>query len=124
MPGPLIGIAFGWVLVSLSTNPLIEYFGEGIGLLLLLYVLPGGLAEGVYGARDAMLRRLAIRRRIDVPSLLGAHGFDPGERVVALDPPRRSPKDTANVRYKLEGQWALDEFEPSPGDPVGVSTDG
>jgi hypothetical protein len=36
---------------------------------LVLYLLPGGIGSLVYKARDAVLRRIAIRRRIWVPSL-------------------------------------------------------
>ena len=123
MPGPVIGFAFGWILVSLSSNPLITYFGEGIGLLLLLYVLPGGLAQGVYDIRDSMLRRLAIRRRIDVPSLLGARSGDAGDTAFSIEPPRRGPSAEAQIRYKLSGQWALGEEEPTAGVAAGVNTD-
>jgi hypothetical protein len=39
-------------------------------LLAVLYFLPGGLGQLVYSARDALLRRVAARRGILVPSLL------------------------------------------------------
>jgi branched-chain amino acid transport system permease protein len=41
----------------------------GIGVLIVLLVLPGGLAGGLYQLRDAGLRRLAERRGIDAPGI-------------------------------------------------------
>jgi ABC-type branched-subunit amino acid transport system ATPase component/ABC-type branched-subunit amino acid transport system permease subunit len=43
---------------------------SAVGVLVVLLVLPGGLAELLYDARDALLRRLARRRGIEVPSLV------------------------------------------------------
>jgi branched-chain amino acid transport system permease protein len=48
----------------------IDLLSSGLGLLLLLYFLPGGLAEGFYRLRDNWLRKIASRRGIHVPSLL------------------------------------------------------
>jgi len=42
---------------------------SAVGVLVVLMVLPGGLAELVYRVRDAILRRVAARHGIDVPSL-------------------------------------------------------
>ena len=44
--------------------------GTGVGVLLLLLVLPGGLAQGAFRLRDAGLRRLADRKGIHVPALV------------------------------------------------------
>ena len=41
----------------------------GIGVLIVLLILPGGLAGGLYQLRDAGLRRLAERRGIDAPGI-------------------------------------------------------
>ncbi|MHB8449481.1 MAG: ABC transporter permease subunit [Mycobacteriales bacterium] len=113
LAGPLVGFTFGWLLTFLPSNPLLQYFATGLGALFLLYALPGGLAQGLYGARDAMLRRVAYRLRIPVPSLMGDKfaGVE-GERV-ALDEPRapsRRAGEAFPVLYKLPGQWALDRL--------------
>jgi len=42
----------------------------GTGLLLILYVLPGGFGQAVFAVRDRILRRIAERRGIEVPSLV------------------------------------------------------
>jgi branched-chain amino acid transport system permease protein len=48
----------------------IELLTSGLGVLLVLMVLPGGLMEGVYMLRDGWLRRVAAREGIHVPSLV------------------------------------------------------
>jgi branched-chain amino acid transport system permease protein len=42
---------------------------SGIGVLALLLIFPGGLSQVLYGARDRLLRLVARRRSIVVPSL-------------------------------------------------------
>ena len=43
---------------------------NGFGLLVVLYLLPGGLGQLLFNLRDRMLRRVAERRNILVPSLV------------------------------------------------------
>ncbi|HYZ92143.1 MAG TPA: ABC transporter permease [Actinomycetota bacterium] len=69
LPGAILGAVYvrsveffiggGWALLA-----------SGGGILLILLVLPGGLGAGVYRARDEILRWIAQRRGIVVPSLL------------------------------------------------------
>ena len=54
-------------------------------MLFLLLFLPGGLIEGVYRVRDRLLRALANRRGIDVPSLVADRRVVPGEEPDADD---------------------------------------
>jgi branched-chain amino acid transport system permease protein len=54
----------------ISEVPLIELLATGVGLIILLTVLPGGLAEIGVRTRDAFLRRVADKHGIHVPSLL------------------------------------------------------
>jgi branched-chain amino acid transport system permease protein len=49
-------------------------------LILNLYFLPGGLAEGGFGWRDAFLRRVARRRNLLVPSLVADRRVQDDER--------------------------------------------
>ena len=70
LPGALLGT---FVIGGLTYGPFSQGFrllATGFGALLLLYILPGGLAQGFYGIRDNLLRRVAERRGIVVPSLL------------------------------------------------------
>jgi branched-chain amino acid transport system permease protein len=69
LPGALLGAGYvqstefflsgGWALLA-----------SGIGILVLLMFLPEGLGGLMYTVRDGILRRIAKRRKIIVPSLL------------------------------------------------------
>jgi hypothetical protein len=48
----------------------------GTGLLVILLVLPGGLGQAVVMVRDRVLRRVAARRGILVPSLIADRRTD------------------------------------------------
>jgi branched-chain amino acid transport system permease protein len=50
--------------------PRYSLLASGLGMLVLLLFFPGGLSEIGFTLRDAFLRRLAIKKRIHVPSLL------------------------------------------------------
>lgn len=68
IPGGIVGALY----VKGTQNFLpseLSFFASGLGLLAVLIALPGGLASLIYRGRDAILRRVAERRRIMVPSL-------------------------------------------------------
>ena len=48
----------------------------GVGLVVVLLFLPGGFSQLYYGVRDRMLRRIADRRGIHVPSLIADRRVD------------------------------------------------
>jgi branched-chain amino acid transport system permease protein len=76
--GSLTGAIYLGLLNFFATGgsaALFRAFGGGGLLLVLLIFFPGGLGAAVFKVRDAMLRRVAIRRRLYVPSLLGDYGF-------------------------------------------------
>ncbi|MHB8719230.1 MAG: ABC transporter permease [Candidatus Dormibacteria bacterium] len=103
LAGPIAAAVFSFLL-SLSV---FAQFGFGFGLVVLLLFAPGGLTQIVVGARDGILRQVALRRRILVPSLLA--DYRPGSRGderAALAPP---PKETRVVlpAYTLGGQWTV-----------------
>jgi branched-chain amino acid transport system permease protein len=54
---------------------------SGAGLLIVLYALPGGFGQAVYWARDQLLRQVARRRGIHVPSLIEDSRTDRDEPV-------------------------------------------
>jgi branched-chain amino acid transport system permease protein len=70
LPGAMLGAVYIGVLKYGGFSPQVQSLASGIGVLLLLIVLRGGLAQAFYGARDALLRTLAERKHIVVPSLL------------------------------------------------------
>ena len=59
---------------------IIRYTLSGAGLLWILYFLPGGLWQFVQQRRDALLRRIAERRGIEVPSLVADRRVDEIQR--------------------------------------------
>lgn len=67
--GALVGVlAFRYLETVLSGE--LRLAVSGVGLLLVLYVLPGGLSQLIYQGRDRMLRAVARRRDVHVPSLV------------------------------------------------------
>jgi hypothetical protein len=81
--------------------------------VLLMLVAPGGLAQLVYSVRDAMLRRVAYRLRIPVPSLMGDKGAVMTMDRAPLDEKREAPRrpgELVPLRYKPPGQWALARY--------------
>lgn len=79
---------------------------SGVGILLLLLVLPEGLGGGLYRLRDGALRAVARRRGIHVPSLLEDRRLgdedmtddadvgagDPGDDEASEGPPSETPE--------------------------------
>ncbi|HXA43100.1 MAG TPA: hypothetical protein VNV65_09350 [Candidatus Solibacter sp.] len=104
--GPLIGAAYNGALLLFS-DPAIAFFGTGAGVLVILMLFPGGLAALYYQMRDAMLRRVAVRRRIYVPSLTTDLRVDGMEERAAIVPRVQPDGTTAFVpeRYALRHQW-------------------
>jgi branched-chain amino acid transport system permease protein len=72
IPGGLIGAAWETFLrYSPATRlPLTQFLASGVGTLVILLFLPGGLGGLFYDIRDAVLRRIALKRGIHVPSLV------------------------------------------------------
>jgi branched-chain amino acid transport system permease protein len=70
LSGALLGAAYFTTMQYAIQSQLAFLFLQGIGLLIILLVLPGGLGGAVYDARDAMLRWLAKRKGVVVASML------------------------------------------------------
>ena len=58
------------LLPGLKNVQFVDFLTSGLGLLLVLFFLPGGLSEGLYRLRDMILRKVAANRDILVPSLV------------------------------------------------------
>jgi len=67
--GALLGAVYFAVVDFFVHGAVAQLLASAVGVLFVLYVFPGGLGALVYRGRDAVLRRIAIRRRIWVPSL-------------------------------------------------------
>lgn len=123
VPGPLLGALFLGTLSLFSGNELLQYLSAGVGGLILLVVAPGGLAEVFYRARDAALRRLAIRNRIPVASLLGDRlAKQLGETVTLRQYGADEKPALPPLRYELDRQWALERY--GQGDQASQRTNG
>ncbi len=105
MAGPLIGAAYQGMLVLFS-EPTINLLGTGGGVILVLLLFPGGLGAAMYRIRDNMLRRVAARNRISVPSLAGPDVREGQEdRVPIAANLRAGAPAFVPSRYRLHGQW-------------------
>jgi len=83
VPGAILGAIFikstewfsDWVPTRFRF--LFQFAGSGIGLIVVLWLLPGGLGSILYRVRDFWLRAVARRRNLVVPSLIADSGDDP-----------------------------------------------
>ncbi len=87
--GALIGVAV--VQTATYSFPQYQQVIAGSGLLLVLLVLPGGIDEGLHRARDGLLRVVARRRHIPVPSLMGQREEGPSADQPETRPPLPMP---------------------------------
>jgi ABC-type branched-subunit amino acid transport system permease subunit len=106
--GPLIGMFFLGVMTVVNLGGMLQLFATGGGVLLILLFVPGGLSQIVFGLRDSILRRVARRYRIVVPSLV-ADVRQQGRMRLPIAPKQRPGGGTSFVasRYRLPDQWAL-----------------
>lgn len=82
--GAILGAAYYAMSQLLAGNALAALIIGPAGLLILLYVAPGGLTSLVFGLRDGVLRIIAQRRRMVVPSLFA--DIDPAALELQLAP--------------------------------------
>lgn len=93
LPGAMLGTIYMGGLKYSSLPAEWQLLSTGVGALLLLVFFPGGLAQLFYGARDRLLRVIADRRGILVPSLVADRRLDgsaPAEEAELVDIPARS----------------------------------
>ncbi len=73
----------------------IDVVGIPTGVLFILTFMPGGIAEALFALRDKLLRRVAVRRSIEVPSLVA------DRRVGELDSTLDEVHATEHVREPM-----------------------
>jgi len=94
--GVLLGAAYiGTITVAMS-GPISQLLASSIGLLIVMLFFPGGLGWIAYKMRDAWLRRIALRFRILVPSLIGS--WTGSDRAVLAPKPDTVPSPE---RYRM-----------------------
>jgi branched-chain amino acid transport system permease protein len=110
--GPIISALFYFTINTFGSNLIVALAATGVGVVLLLLFMPGGLSEGFFGMRDALLRRVAERYRIDVPSLIEDGGARRGDRA-RIAPKQHSTGASIHVpvRYRIDGQWTLEKAD-------------
>ena len=122
--GAILGAIYVGSTELLIADEQIRRLSNAGGLLLLLLLSPGGLASAVYKGRDAVLRIVAQRRRIAVPSLFADYDSDAIERQQApIAPPlegRGLRVLPATQRYALESDLYPSARRSS--DETGAST--
>ncbi|MDT5257626.1 MAG: hypothetical protein QOD10_2706, partial [Mycobacterium sp.] len=100
VPGALLGAVFlkstEWfnTIVPQQYRFLFTFAGSGIGLIVVLWFVPGGLGAVMYRIRDRYLRAVADRRGILVPSMVA----DAGTVAAA------SPRPVERRRFPLVGR--------------------
>lgn len=101
--GPLLGAAF-LCLLQLA-YPAFVVPATALAVIGVLLISQGGLTQLVFGVRDAILRRIAVKNRIVVPSLVadGRQAWT-GDEKAPLRPKTSSGGAAAYVpvRYRLE----------------------
>jgi branched-chain amino acid transport system permease protein len=110
--GPVVGVVYLAItgVVGGYLPGLLGFLATpSFGVIALLFVAPGGVAGLLCSLRDAWLRRLAERHRIDVPSLY-ADRKEGDAGLVPIAPKLRPGGGTIFVptRFRMDDQWVLD----------------
>jgi branched-chain amino acid transport system permease protein len=108
LPGAILGTIYIGILQYGDLSSGAQFLATGVGALVLLYMFPGGLAQIFYGIRDAVLRVVAQRKGIVVPSLLAdvrATGADDKGDVLAA---AAAAVERARDDAEPEGVGAMD----------------
>lgn len=93
--GPLLGaFLVGGLTIFLPTY--VGVFSAAL-VLVILTAAPGGLTQAAFGVRDSLLRRIAVRNRIRVPSLLADGRLFPTDEKA----PIREKATPVPTRYRL-----------------------
>lgn len=103
--GPLLGSLFNTLADEIFSNPILQAIVKGGSPLILLYVLPGGLIAGVNALRDGVLRIVAQRRGIVVPSLFA--DFDQSAIERKLIPLAEPGANAGLAALAFDEQFAL-----------------
>jgi branched-chain amino acid transport system permease protein len=103
--GALVGVAYIAAVSLLIPFAAGQLLATGVGVVTILLFYPSGLGGLVFALRDAWLRRVAMRARIYVPSLVGDHRVLDGEHTRAALTPRDLTSDDGTnrvpVRYRI-----------------------
>jgi branched-chain amino acid transport system permease protein len=76
LPGAMLGTAFIGLLKYGGLSAAAQNLASGLGVLIMLMVAPGGAAQIFYGVRDSLLRKVADKHQLMVPSLVADQRAD------------------------------------------------
>ncbi len=111
LAGGLLGALFlnggKWLIPSGSKLVLLP---SAIGVLFVLLVIPGGISRVVYRLRDRLLRVVANRRGIRVPSLVA----DTGETADEDGALAQAAGSATEVDRRVDAEHGVDAPEPAP----------
>ncbi|MEA3056137.1 MAG: branched-chain amino acid transport system permease protein livM, partial [Actinomycetota bacterium] len=108
--GVLTGAVYLGTVETLIRGSFGRLLASGGGVLLILIFFPGGLGGLLYRARDAFLRRIALREKIWVPSVLGdVRTFDPARNLAPLAPKTDASGSRVKVPYDYELDSVIEE---------------
>jgi branched-chain amino acid transport system permease protein len=96
--GSLTGVLYVALVFLFVPLPLLQQIAIGVGVIVILLFYPSGLGGLVFALRDAWLRRVAMRARIYVPSLVGDHRVLDGEHTRAALAP---DEGQVAVKYRI-----------------------
>lgn len=107
--GPIAGFTVLCVLtLTLAKYPTIFALLSGVTGLVLLLVAPGGIAQLLLDIRDGVLRRIAQRHGIAVPSLDRTRSSDRRTAPIAAKTRSGGGEVFVPQRYALAGSWTTD----------------
>ncbi|GAC1593735.1 MAG: hypothetical protein NVS3B21_15060 [Acidimicrobiales bacterium] len=95
-----------------TTTVLSQFLLSGFGVLAILLFLPGGLGGLLYDSRENLLRKIAVRKGIVVPSLLADVRVDDGAPPPVPEEALQLNMD--GMEHDLE-PLPVDDVEPSAG---------
>jgi branched-chain amino acid transport system permease protein len=101
VPGVLLGAAYVWGTQYFLPGRW-QFLATGGGLLLILMILPGGIGAVLYDTRDWLLRQVAQRRGILVPSLMADRAERAAEEEELPSAAARAAMDEAAERAPAE----------------------
>jgi len=129
--GALLGVAL--IEIASDAFPQYQLLFTGSGLLFILLVLPGGLGAGIQFVRDRLLRVIAERRGLIVPSLV-ADRRDDSESGSGSGHDAHAPKEDSLLAAALTGDgpmaapsgngYAASGVDAGPGMGIGLGPDG
>jgi branched-chain amino acid transport system permease protein len=120
--GSLLGAALGAIFVKggqwFLPGPRWQALVSAVGVLLVLMIIPGGLADVVYRIRDQYLRWVAQRRGIVVPSLVADVRQDQELDAVAVSTAEHAVEEHDQAASDAPGAAPVAQSPSVPTDPV------